>query len=70
MSRQIYGYTEPFLAENDHYVRFLCVTVEDQGGVMVSVRNELGVYNNLLLPPDEARDLAAALRTAMNPTER
>jgi hypothetical protein len=58
-SRQIYGYT-PTEYEGE-YVKYASVHREADGTVRLSVRNERGELNSIILPVDEVAALRAAL---------
>lgn len=60
MNKQIFGYT-PSQPAGDLYVKYCAVHENGDGNIVVQVRNERGVVNEIVLPRSAGMELSATL---------
>ena len=60
--KQIFGYTQPESAAPDEYVKYIMAFAKDDGSVEFHIRNERGESNVMVVPREDAGELAVALR--------
>ena len=65
-AKQIFGYTPPQPAA-DAYVKYCMAFENDDGDIVLHVRNARGIVNEIILPRAEAAILAAALTEHSKP---
>ena len=66
MAKQIFGYT-PSQPAGDQYVRYIAVFENDDGDVVIHVRNPRGIVNEIIVPRAEAFDMAKEIAKHAQP---
>ncbi len=66
--KQIFGFTQLHQAPPGKMVTFITASVsEEDGEVMVAIRNDAGEFNVFYLSPQNASELASVISTAVFP---